>query len=79
MSKQITTLSYIIPPDTPDFIRVTENQLSRLIKHGLVKQIGTRCVGKDCEPVLAVLEKDSIYGVADSRRRASWFRCYLVD
>ncbi len=82
MSKLTTITSYIIPPDTPGFIRVTSGQLNRLIAANLVKQIGTtKAPSDEYEPIMGLPEvqvKRPVYGVPDGGRVAM-FRCYLID
>ncbi len=75
----INSTSYIILPDTPGYIVVTQSQLDKLIAANLVKQIGTAYDGTRSSVLRSVEEpaRDA-YGRRVARSSTT-YRCYLVD
>lgn len=74
-----TDMSYIILPDTPGFITVTESQLDKLIKANLLKQIGTFFDGRNYSLVRSLVQPPRDQYGRRAARGIQMYRCYLVD
>ncbi len=72
-------MSYIITPDTPGYITVTQSQLDKLIAANLLKQIGTSCDGRNYSTVRGLVEPARDQFGRRVARPSSSYRCWLVD